>query len=83
MHLIGTIIIGFIVGVVAKLITPGKDPGGFIITILLGIAGSFVGTYLGKMVGHYQDGQTAGFIMSTIGAVILLGIYHMIKRATA
>jgi uncharacterized membrane protein YeaQ/YmgE (transglycosylase-associated protein family) len=83
MHLIGTIIIGLIVGVVAKLITPGKDPGGFIITILLGIAGSFVGTYLGKLVGHYQDGQTAGFLMSTLGAVILLGIYHLIKRATA
>jgi uncharacterized membrane protein YeaQ/YmgE (transglycosylase-associated protein family) len=62
---------------------PGRDPGGFIITILIGIAGSFVGTYLGRALGWYQEGQSAGFIMSVIGAMILLGIYHLVRRKTA
>ena len=59
-----TILIGFLAGAVAKMLTPGKDPGGWIITILLGIAGSYVGTFLGKAIGHYEDGQAAGFIAS-------------------
>lgn len=83
LHLIWTCIIGLIVGAVAKLIMPGKDPGGWIITMVLGIAGSFLGTYLGRAVGHYQPGQSAGFLMSIVGAVILLGIYHLYKRFTA
>jgi uncharacterized membrane protein YeaQ/YmgE (transglycosylase-associated protein family) len=62
---------------------PGRDPGGFIITILIGIAGSFVGTYIGRALGWYQEGQSAGFIMSVIGAMILLGIYHLVRRKTA
>jgi uncharacterized membrane protein YeaQ/YmgE (transglycosylase-associated protein family) len=80
MHWLWTIIIGLIVGAVAKLLMPGKDPGGFIITILLGIAGSLVGTWLGRMVGWYQEGESAGFIMSVIGAIILLAIYHSVRR---
>jgi uncharacterized membrane protein YeaQ/YmgE (transglycosylase-associated protein family) len=80
MHIIGAIIIGLIVGVVAKLLMPGKDPGGFIITILLGIAGSFVGTHLGRLVGMYKEGDSAGFIMSVVGAVLLLLIYHLFTR---
>ena len=80
MHWLWTIIIGLIVGAVAKLLMPGKDPGGFIITILLGIAGSLVGTWLGRMVGWYQEGESAGFIMSVIGAIILLAIYHFVRR---
>ncbi|MBA3915200.1 MAG: GlsB/YeaQ/YmgE family stress response membrane protein [Acidobacteriales bacterium] len=72
------IIIGLIVGAVAKLLMPGKDPGGFIVTALLGIAGSVIGTWIGRAAGWYQDGQGAGFIMSVIGAVILLFIYRMI-----
>lgn len=83
MHFLWTIVIGFVVGVIAKLIMPGKDPGGFIITILLGIAGSFVGTYLGRLIGHYQEGQGAGFLMSLVGALILLGIYHLFTRKSA
>ena len=79
MHWLWVILIGLIVGAVAKLLMPGKDPGGFIITILLGIAGSLVGTWLGKTVGIYQEGQSAGFIMSVIGAIILLAIYHMVR----
>jgi len=83
MHWLAVILIGLIVGALAKLIVPGKDPGGFIITILLGIAGSVVGTWIGRAVGWYQPGQSAGFIMSLIGAVVLLGIYHMFRRRTA
>jgi uncharacterized membrane protein YeaQ/YmgE (transglycosylase-associated protein family) len=76
-------IIGLIVGAVAKFLMPGKDPGGIIITMLIGIAGSLIATYLGKMVGWYQEGQTAGFIMSVVGAVLLLFIYRLIKGAMA
>ena len=79
--LLWTAIIGLVVGVIAKLIMPGRDPGGFWITMLIGIAGSFLGTYLGRAIGHYQPGQSAGFLMSLLGALILLGIYHLIKRA--
>ena len=75
-----TIIIGLLVGIVAKFLKPGKDPGGFIITILLGIAGSFAATFIGKALGWYQPGQTAGFIGSVIGAIILLVIYGLATR---
>ena len=75
---IGAIIIGGLAGALAKLIMPGRDPGGFIITILLGIAGSVVATWLGEQVGWYQDGQAAGFIGSVVGAIIILFVYRMI-----
>jgi uncharacterized membrane protein YeaQ/YmgE (transglycosylase-associated protein family) len=78
--LLWTAIIGLIVGALAKLVMPGKDPGGILVTMIIGIAGSFLGTFLGRMIGHYQEGQSAGFIMSFIGAVILLAIYHFFKR---
>lgn len=80
MHILWALIIGLIVGVVAKLLMPGKDPGGFIITALLGVAGSFVATYLGQALGWYRAGQSAGFIMSVIGAILLLIIYRMLRR---
>jgi uncharacterized membrane protein YeaQ/YmgE (transglycosylase-associated protein family) len=83
MHWLWVILIGLVVGALAKLIMPGKDPGGFIITILIGIAGSLVGTWVGRALGLYQEGQSAGFIMSLVGALILLGIYHMIRRRSA
>ena len=73
-----TIIIGAVIGVVAKLLMPGRDPGGCIITILLGIAGSFLAGYLGQAMGWYEAGQPAGFIVSVIGAMILLLIYRII-----
>jgi uncharacterized membrane protein YeaQ/YmgE (transglycosylase-associated protein family) len=79
MHILWTIIIGFVAGVVAKLIMPGRDPGGFIITTLLGIAGSFLATYLGQAVGWYHAGQGAGFIAAIVGACILLLIYHLFR----
>ena len=84
MHWLWVFIIGLIVGLVAKLLMPGKDPGGFIITAIIGIAGSLLATWLGQTVfGWYQEGQSAGFIASVIGAIILLLIYHLIKRKTA
>jgi uncharacterized membrane protein YeaQ/YmgE (transglycosylase-associated protein family) len=83
MHYLWVALIGLIVGAIAKLLMPGKDPGGFIITMLLGIAGSFLATFLGRAVGLYQEGQAAGFIMSVIGAIILLAIYHMFRKSPA
>lgn len=83
LHYLWVALIGLVVGALAKLIMPGKDPGGIWITMLLGIAGSFVGTFLGRFVGWYQEGESAGFIMSLIGALILLGLYHLYKRKTA
>lgn len=75
--LIGTLLVGLIVGAVAKFVMPGKDPGGIIVTILLGIAGSVVASYLGRALGWYQEGQTAGWIMSILGAVLLLFLYRL------
>jgi uncharacterized membrane protein YeaQ/YmgE (transglycosylase-associated protein family) len=83
MHIIVTIIIGFVAGLVAKLLMPGRDPGGFIITCLLGIAGAFVATYLGQAVGWYRADQGAGFIGAVVGAVIILAIYHAAVRHRA
>jgi uncharacterized membrane protein YeaQ/YmgE (transglycosylase-associated protein family) len=79
MTLIWAILIGFLVGLVAKLLTPGRDPGGFIITTLIGIAGSLLATFLGQAMGLYAAGQSAGFIGAVIGAIILLAIYHMLR----
>lgn len=76
-------IIGLIVGAIAKLLMPGKDPGGIWITMAIGIAGSIVATYLGQLVGWYRTGQTAGFIMSIAGAVLLLFLYRLIRGVLA
>jgi uncharacterized membrane protein YeaQ/YmgE (transglycosylase-associated protein family) len=83
MSILWTLIIGLIVGAIAKLLMPGKDPGGIIITMLLGIAGSFLATYLGRALGWYREGASAGFIMSVIGAIILLALYRMFRGRTA
>lgn len=84
MSILGTLIIGFLVGLVAKFLMPGRDPGGFIVTILLGIVGAFVATWLGQSLGWYQPGEAAGFIGSVIGALIVLFIYRLIiGRRTA
>ncbi len=80
MHYLWVAMIGLVVGALAKLIMPGRDPGGFIVTMLLGIAGSFLGTFLGRAIGLYQEGQAAGFIMSLVGALLLLAIYHFFQR---
>ncbi len=78
MGIIWSIIIGFIAGLVAKFLMPGRDPGGFIITTLLGIIGAVVATYLGQAVGWYRPGEGAGFIGAVVGAVIVLAIYRMV-----
>ena len=77
------IVLGLIIGAVAKLIMPGEDPGGIIVTILLGIAGALVGGFLGRAMGLYQEGQPAGFVMSVLGALVLLFVYRMATRARA
>jgi uncharacterized membrane protein YeaQ/YmgE (transglycosylase-associated protein family) len=83
MGILWTLVIGLLAGIVAKLLMPGKDPGGFIITILLGIAGAFLATYLGQAVGWYEAGQGAGFIGAVVGAVILLIIYRLVRKRTS
>ena len=80
MNWLWVILIGLVVGALAKLLMPGKDPGGIMVTILLGIAGSFVATWGGQVIGWYREGQSAGFIMSVLGAVFLLAIYRLVRR---
>lgn len=80
MGIVWTLIIGLLAGIVAKFLMPGKDPGGFIITMALGVAGAFVATYLGQAIGWYQAGQGAGFIGAVVGAIILLLIYRLVRR---
>jgi uncharacterized membrane protein YeaQ/YmgE (transglycosylase-associated protein family) len=75
---IGWIIFGLIVGAIAKLVMPGKDPGGIIVTMLLGIAGAVLGGFVGRSLGWYGENDSAGFIMSLVGAVLLLALYRML-----
>jgi uncharacterized membrane protein YeaQ/YmgE (transglycosylase-associated protein family) len=78
MAVIGWILFGLVVGIVAKLLMPGRDPGGFIITIVLGIIGAVLGGVIGRAMGFYGPQQGAGFLMSVLGAIILLFIYRMV-----
>lgn len=80
MGILGTIIIGFLVGIVARLLKPGRDSMGWIMTILLGLAGSIAATYGGQALGIYQAGQPAGFIGAVVGAVVLLFIVQMVSK---
>ncbi|MCX6566971.1 MAG: GlsB/YeaQ/YmgE family stress response membrane protein [Candidatus Aminicenantes bacterium] len=80
MDILWTIVIGFVVGVIAKLLTPGRDGGGFILTVLLGIAGSFIATYIGQHFGWYREGQPAGFIGAILGAILILVVFRLIRR---
>ena len=80
MHWIWTILIGFIAGLVARAVTPGKSVTGFIMTAVLGVAGSVLASFIGQSMGWYFGGQVAGFIGSVIGAIILLVIYHLVNR---
>ena len=79
MTIIWAIVIGFIVGIVAKFLMPGRDPGGFIITALLGIVGAVVATFLGQAMGFYGPNESAGFIASVIGAIVVLLLYNMVR----
>jgi uncharacterized membrane protein YeaQ/YmgE (transglycosylase-associated protein family) len=80
MHILWIIIIGFVIGCIAKLLMPGRDPGGFILTILLGIAGAFVATYVGQHFGWYRSGQPAGFVGAVLGAIAILFVYRLLTR---
>lgn len=77
------LIIGLIVGAIAKFIMPGKDPGGIIVTILIGIVGALIAGFLGRTLGWYNDGEAAGFIASVVGAILLLFIYRLITKKRA
>jgi uncharacterized membrane protein YeaQ/YmgE (transglycosylase-associated protein family) len=82
LHLLGVIIIGFVAGAVAKLAMPGKDPGGFIITTVLGVVGALLATFLGRLIGWYGPGESAGFIAAIVGAILLLVLYRLFKKKT-
>jgi uncharacterized membrane protein YeaQ/YmgE (transglycosylase-associated protein family) len=82
MYILWALIIGLVVGAVAKFVMPGKDPGGILTASLIGVAGSFLATFLGQALGWYQRGQAAGFIASVIGAIFLLSIYRMFRNRT-
>jgi uncharacterized membrane protein YeaQ/YmgE (transglycosylase-associated protein family) len=83
MHIIGWIVFGLVVGIVAKFLMPGRDPGGFVITALLGIGGALVGGFMGRMMGWYGDGDPVGFVMAVIGAVVVLTVYRFTLGRTA
>ena len=80
MGILAWILFGLVVGIIAKLLMPGRDPGGFIITILLGIAGALLGGFIGRAMGLYGSSESAGWIVSILGAIILLAIYRMMVR---
>ncbi len=80
MAILSWIVFGLVIGIIAKLLMPGKDPGGFIITMLLGIAGALVGGFIGRAMGFYGPNQSAGWLVSILGAIILLALYRMLVR---
>ena len=80
MGILAWILFGLVVGIIAKLLMPGRDPGGFIVTILLGIAGALLGGFIGRAMGFYGETEGAGWIISILGAILLLGIYRMMVR---
>jgi uncharacterized membrane protein YeaQ/YmgE (transglycosylase-associated protein family) len=80
MAIITTIIVGLVIGLIAKFIMPGKDPGGWIVTIIIGIAGATVGTLIGRALGMYGPGESAGWIISVLGAILLLWIYRLVTK---
>jgi uncharacterized membrane protein YeaQ/YmgE (transglycosylase-associated protein family) len=80
MGILSWILFGLVIGIIAKLLMPGRDPGGFIVTILLGIAGALLGGFVGRAMGFYGENQSAGWIMSILGAIVLLAIYRMMVR---
>jgi uncharacterized membrane protein YeaQ/YmgE (transglycosylase-associated protein family) len=83
MSVIGWILFGLVVGVIGKLVMPGRDPGGFILTIVLGIAGALLGGFVGRSLGMYGEGEPAGFVMAVIGSIVLLVIYRLVAGRRA
>ena len=80
MDIILWIVFGLVVGIVAKFLMPGRDPGGFILTTVLGIVGALLGGWLGRVLGIYRPGDAAGFVMALVGAIIVLAVYRMVAR---
>lgn len=80
MSLIWAILIGFVVGIIAKLLTPGRDPGGFFVTAIIGMVGALIATFMGRALGWYATGETAGFLAALVGSIIVLLGYRMLKR---
>jgi len=83
MTILWTLIVGLVIGAIAKLLMPGRDPGGFIITMLLGVVGAMLGGFLGRAFGFYGPNQAAGFLMSVVGAILVLFVYRKMARRTA
>jgi uncharacterized membrane protein YeaQ/YmgE (transglycosylase-associated protein family) len=83
MTILGWIFFGLIVGIIGKLLMPGRDPGGFVITTILGIVGALVGGFLGRVLGLYREGDPVGFVMAIIGSIILLVLYRMFATRSA
>jgi uncharacterized membrane protein YeaQ/YmgE (transglycosylase-associated protein family) len=81
--ILGWVIFGLVVGALAKLVMPGRDPGGIVVTMVLGIAGALVGGFVGRLLGWYAPGEPAGFVMALIGAVLLLFIYRKAVKKPA
>jgi uncharacterized membrane protein YeaQ/YmgE (transglycosylase-associated protein family) len=81
--LLGWIVFGLVIGALAKLVMPGRDPGGILVTIVLGIVGALLGGWLGRAIGWYGPGESAGFVMALIGALILLGLYRLVVARRA
>jgi uncharacterized membrane protein YeaQ/YmgE (transglycosylase-associated protein family) len=77
MSIIGWIFFGLVVGIVAKFVMPGRDPGGFVVTVLLGVVGAVLGGYLGRALGWYREGDAAGFLVAVLGAIVVLVLYRM------
>jgi len=80
MGILGAIVVGFVVGLLARLVMPGRDPGGFFVTTLLGIAGAVIARYIGQVMGFYGPEDTAGFLAALVGALLLLGVYRLVAR---
>lgn len=78
MHLILFLLFGLVVGAIARFLVPGKEPGGWIVSMIIGVVGSFLGGFLGRVFSIYREGEPAGFLMSLLGAVLLVGGYHLI-----
>lgn len=83
MTILGWIVFGLVVGIVAKFLMPGRDPGGFILTITLGIVGAMVGGFLGRALGWYREGDPVGFLMAVLGSIVLLILYRLVARRPA
>jgi uncharacterized membrane protein YeaQ/YmgE (transglycosylase-associated protein family) len=80
MDILWVIVIGFVVGILAKFFMPGRDGGGIILTIILGVAGSVIATYIGRHFGWYREGQPAGFIGAILGAILILIVFRLLRR---